>query len=93
MPIHSMWTLEYRMSAYSTAGDANAYHEIRRYKRGASGAPTALSNAAPVADHEDLAGGAVTVATASDGGITISVTGVAATTIDWLAIVDVIEAP
>lgn len=90
----SAWHLETRIVAYSAGADDMAgYHEVRRYHRGSAGAPTLSSNASVVVDFEDVAGWGYAFATDAAGKITLSVTGAAATTIDWAAFIVGFQSP
>lgn len=94
MPTSCAWHLETRIIGYDTANDDMAgYHEIRRYHRGTSGAPTLSSNASVVVDFEDVAGWTYAFATTTAGVITLSVTGAVATTVDWAAIITGFQIP
>lgn len=93
MPPDSTWRLNLEVQALSTGGASAFYWRINRYERGASGAATLIRTSTPIADDEDVAAWAITVAAAADGTISVSVTGAAATTINWVALVKVLQAP
>lgn len=88
-----IWHVEYLVLAYDAAsGNCARYHETKAIKR-ASAAPSVVATTTIEPAYEDVAGWDVTYAAASDGTNTLSVTGAAATTVFWVAFVQVFESP
>lgn len=92
MPTNCAWHVEYLIQGRSSTGDAARYRESKLLKRAAA-APSVVGTTTHEAPYEDDASWDFTFTAASDGTISLAVSGVAATTIDWVAVVSVLQVP
>lgn len=89
MPTDSVWDVEFVVGARATDGSRAAYRRISRFSRATAGAAL-MSTDSVGTDQEDVAGWDVTVA-ASGQAARLQVTGDAARTVNWKALVRVLE--
>lgn len=88
MPPDSAWTIEYVIQAVDASG-ANFYHHLTRYKRIGTGTPSLVRDTAVETDDEDDASWGAALSAASDGTITMTITGDASSTVKWDMTVEV----
>lgn len=91
MPTNRAWSLDYLLIGRDTVGNVARYHEACLIKRASAGATIVATDAQEVA-YEDVAAWGFTVTAGADGLISIAVIGDVATTIKWLAYIEVREA-
>ena len=91
VPSDCGWSVELSVLGFATSGSFGAYRRMCRFKRVGTAAPTLLSTDTIGTDYEDVAGWNVSVdVTGNDA--RLRVTGDAARTISWRAMVRVEEA-
>lgn len=93
MPLNRTWHITYLIEGRDSSDNYARYHESKDLRRGSSGAASVLATTTHEFAYEDVAAWGFTVGTDSDGTITLSVNGAASTTIDWVALVTVSQAP
>jgi hypothetical protein len=90
MPSASVWNIDFDVVGYATDGSGAAYRRLSRFKRAAGAAATLLGTDTIGTDREDVAGWNVGVS-ASGNGPLLQVTGDAARTVHWKAMVRILE--
>lgn len=89
LPLNSTWDVEMIIVGHATDGSAAGYRRVTRFHR-ATGNATLMGTDALGTDREDVVGWGVTVSASATDAV-LQVTGDAARTVSWTALVRIVE--